>query len=295
VWRSWLARTAGGREVAGSSPVTPTKYEIMKQLKFNHSFAELIRQGKKTATFRMYDDKDLAVDDHVELLDKVDPHRPATWKSIGIARIDSIVEKRLAAITDQELRNSDQYVNQTELLAAYRKYYGDQVSPEMPVKVVEFSVMPNRVEQATDDGKNTTVYEELILYTDGGSRGNPGPSAAGYVIMNHDNKVLVKRGIYLGITTNNQAEYTALRLGLEELLKMRVRKVHIYMDSMLVVNQMLGVFKVKNRDLWPVHDAIKGLVGKFDHVTFTQVPRALNKLADAAVNESLDAAANSSS
>ena len=69
---------------------------------------------------------------------------------------------------------------------------------------------------------------------------------------------------------------------------MNIREVHVYMDSLLVVNQMLGRFKVKNRDLWPIHDAIKRLVPSFQHVSFTHVPRELNKVADSAVNEALD-------
>ena len=101
--------------------------------------------------------------------------------------------------------------------------------------------------------------------------------------------MLLKRASILGITTNNQAEYQALKFGLEEALKLGVRELHVYLDSMLVVNQMLGIFKVKNRDLWPIHGAIKELVPRFKHITFTHVPRELNKLADGQVNEALDA------
>jgi ribonuclease HI len=241
----------------------------------------------------MYDDKDLSIDDQVELLDKVEPDRPATWKTIGIARIDSIVEKRLSAITEADLRECDQYTSRGEMLTAYRRYYGDQVSLEMPVKVIRFSMLGVQSDVATTSGKITTNYEELVLYADGGSRGNPGPSAGGYAIVGGNKEVLVKRGIYLGITTNNQAEYTALRLGLEELHKMGVRKVHVYMDSLLVINQMLGIFKVKNRDLWPIHDTVQKLAEAFDHIIFTHIPRSMNKVADAAVNEALDAAAKS--
>ena len=104
-----------------------------------------------------------------------------------------------------------------------------------------------------------------------------------------DNNIVVNKGIYLGVTTNNQAEYQALKFGLEEALRHGARTVHVYMDSMLVVNQMKGIFKVKNRDLWPIHDAIKKMVATAEQVTFTHVPRALNKAADAAVNEALDA------
>ncbi|HSX04927.1 MAG TPA: reverse transcriptase-like protein [Candidatus Saccharimonadales bacterium] len=130
--------------------------------------------------------------------------------------------------------------------------------------------------------------DKVKLFTDGGSRGNPGPSASGFVILDVEDNVLVDQGVYLGVTTNNQAEYTALKLGLEECLKMRVKEVQVYMDSLLVVNQMKGVFKVKNRDLWPIYDAIKTLNKKFEHVSFGHVPREFNKLADAAVNRALD-------
>jgi ribonuclease HI len=127
------------------------------------------------------------------------------------------------------------------------------------------------------------------IYADGGSRGNPGPSASGYVVVDpNTNKVLVDKGVYLGITTNNQAEYLALKYALEECQKMGVKTIDAYMDSLLVVNQLKGVFKVKNRDLWPIHDAVKELIGKFEKFTISHVPREMNKLADAAVNRALD-------
>lgn len=130
--------------------------------------------------------------------------------------------------------------------------------------------------------------EKVKLFGDGGSRGNPGPSASGFVVLDMEDNVLVDQGVYLGVTTNNQAEYTALRLGLEECLKMGVQEVEIYMDSLLVVNQINGIFKVKNRDLWPIHDAIKQLMKKFREVHISHVPREFNKLADGAVNRALD-------
>lgn len=130
--------------------------------------------------------------------------------------------------------------------------------------------------------------DEVKIFADGGSRGNPGPSASGFVILDKEDNVLVDKGIYLGVTTNNQAEYTSLKLALEECRKMGVREVEVYMDSLLVVNQMKGVFKVRNRDLWPLHDAIKTLAKGFHKVTYSHVPRELNKAADAAVNRALD-------
>lgn len=140
-------------------------------------------------------------------------------------------------------------------------------------------------------GPAISIPKEIKLFGDGGSRGNPGPSASGYVLMDMDDNILFKTGVYLGITTNNQAEYQALKFGLEEAFKLGAREVAVHMDSLLVVNQMKGVFKVKNRDLWPIHESIKETAAKFKKVTYTHVPRELNKLADAEVNTTLDAEA----
>lgn len=131
-------------------------------------------------------------------------------------------------------------------------------------------------------------YKKLKLYADGGSRGNPGPSASGYVIFDEVEKIIVDRGVYLGVTTNNQAEYTALKLAMENCIQLGASEVEVLMDSLLVVNQMKGIFKVKNRDLWPIHDAIKTMAEKLKHVSYQHVPREYNKLADAAVNRALD-------
>jgi ribonuclease HI/pterin-4a-carbinolamine dehydratase len=133
------------------------------------------------------------------------------------------------------------------------------------------------------------AYKQIKLYADGGSRGNPGPSASGFVLLDMEDTVIIKSGVYLGITTNNQAEYQALKFGLGEAQKIGAREVDVYMDSLLVINQMKGIFKVKNRDLWPIHEAIKEQAKLFKKVTYTHVPRELNKLADAEVNETLDA------
>ncbi len=138
--------------------------------------------------------------------------------------------------------------------------------------------------------KNTTKITDMQLYADGGSRGNPGPSASGFVLLDMGGKVVHEQGIYLGITTNNQAEYQALKFGLEAALELfHAENIHVYMDSLLVINQMKKIFKVKNRDLWPIHDAIQQMLPRFQKVTFDHVPRELNKLADAEVNKALDA------
>lgn len=140
--------------------------------------------------------------------------------------------------------------------------------------------------------KPTIHSTSAKLYADGGSRGNPGPSAGGFVIFNDEGTVLLESGKYLGITTNNQAEYHSLKGGIEAAIKLGIRELEVYMDSLLVVNQMKGIYKIRNRDLWPIHEAIKQSLVQFKKVTFTHIPRELNKHADGLVNQILDSEAN---
>ncbi len=150
-----------------------------------------------------------------------------------------------------------------------------------------FQAPDTEAEQAKP--KPVQTPKKVRMFADGGSRGNPGPSATGYVLLDDDDQILHQSGEYLGITTNNQAEYQAVKLGLEKARSVGVVEVDVYLDSLLVVNQMKGIFKVKNRDLWPIHESIKELMGEFKKVTFTHVPREFNTLADAEVNKVLDA------
>jgi len=126
------------------------------------------------------------------------------------------------------------------------------------------------------------------IYSDGGSRGNPGPSACAFVLLDGQDQVIEQGEAYLGITTNNQAEYHGVRLGLEKALEMGFRRVQFRVDSMLVANQLRGMYKIKNRELWPINERIVELVKQFDSVVFTHIPREQNQLADALVNKCLD-------
>lgn len=263
----------------------------MKTLKLEHELALLVLAGEKNSTWRMFDDKDLSVNDDVALIDKVDPKNRASWKTIGTAHINEVIEKRLGDLTTDDMAGHEQFSSPAEMLATYQKYYGHTVNNKTPLKIIRFSFTPNKSNVANVEDKKTTNITEVKLFADGGSRGNPGPSACGFVVLDINDQILLKQGLYLGVTTNNQAEYQALKIGLQEISRMgTVRDVHVYMDSLLVINQMLGIFKVKNRDLWPIHDAIKELIARFHKVTFMQVPREYNKLADREVNEALDAA-----
>jgi ribonuclease HI/ADP-ribose pyrophosphatase YjhB (NUDIX family) len=135
----------------------------------------------------------------------------------------------------------------------------------------------------------SATHEHIIAYTDGGSRGNPGPSAAGFVLFDTAGMVIREGGTYLGITTNNVAEYQAVYLALEEAVQLGASVVDFKLDSQLVTNQMNGVFKVKHHDLKPIHQRIQELSSQFERVTFTHIRREFNQLADGMVNKILDA------
>lgn len=137
--------------------------------------------------------------------------------------------------------------------------------------------------------ENITSEAAVTIYSDGGSRGNPGPSASGFVILNNKQEIVEQGGEYLGITTNSQAEYHGVRLGLERALELDYKRIDFRVDSMLVVNQMNGIYKIKNRELWPIYQRIKDLVTRFDSVRFSHVKREFNQLADGMVNKTLDA------
>jgi mutator protein MutT len=171
-------------------------------------------------------------------------------------------------------------IHQSELTDLTQLLLGIIQQEELTDKTVEKTKLSD-VNKSSDD--------TLIIYSDGGSRGNPGPSAAGYVVLNNRQEVIAEGGEYLGITTNNQAEYQGVRLGLEKAIELGYKKVDFKLDSMLVVNQMKGFYKIKNRELWPINERIRMLMTNFDRVTFTHVSRQFNQLADGMVNKTLDA------
>jgi ribonuclease HI len=127
------------------------------------------------------------------------------------------------------------------------------------------------------------------LSTDGGARGNPGPAAYGYVLETEDGTVLDARGETIGVATNNVAEYRALIAGLEAAAARGVTELAVISDSELLVKQMRGEYKVKNPTLQTLWAQAARLAGELESVSYTAVRREHNELADALVNEALDA------
>jgi ribonuclease HI len=130
---------------------------------------------------------------------------------------------------------------------------------------------------------------EIITYSDGGARGNPGPAAYGVVVEAVNGQQLATYGRYIGETTNNQAEYRGLISALETALKEGGTTIQCFLDSELIVKQMTGEYRVKDAGLKPLFVMAKDLAAQFKSISFTHIPRAKNKLADQMVNEALDA------
>ena len=127
------------------------------------------------------------------------------------------------------------------------------------------------------------------LSTDGGSRGNPGPAAYGFVLEAEDGTVLDARGKAIGVATNNVAEYRALVAGLERARDLGVDSLEVVSDSELLVKQMRGEYKVKNAALRELSLEATRLAREVGKVTYTSVRREHNELADSLVNKALDA------
>lgn len=139
---------------------------------------------------------------------------------------------------------------------------------------------------------------KLIIYTDGGSRGNPGPAGVGVVIYNEKGQILKEYGEQIGEATNNEAEYQAVILALQKARqlfgkeKIKQIKADFYLDSELVVRQMNHQYKIEEGKLQPLFMKIWNLLVNFGEVKFTHVPREKNKRADQLLNEALDKGAS---
>ncbi len=130
------------------------------------------------------------------------------------------------------------------------------------------------------------------LLFDGASRGNPGPAACGFAVY-HDDERVEARGEFIGVTTNNVAEYKGLIRGLEYLVRRGVKEVTIYADSELVVKQIRGEYKVKSPNLKPLHQQALDLLKRFEKVHIFHHPRRENREADRLANMALDRALKS--
>ena len=135
---------------------------------------------------------------------------------------------------------------------------------------------------------NVSWPDSVIIYTDGASRGNPGPASIGVFVTDLDSQAVLEYGEPLGIQTNNVAEYTGVLRALQMALDHGARRVRLRSDSELMIKQMTGVYKVKSPGLQPLFQECSALAKKLESVQFEHVRREFNTVADRLANEALD-------
>jgi len=135
--------------------------------------------------------------------------------------------------------------------------------------------------------------ESFILYSDGASRGNPGNGGGGAVLYDRSGAVVATVKQYLGVCTNNEAEYRALMLGLKEAVKRGIKNLTIFLDSELLVRQITGIYRVKNQNLQGLMHEVRKELSLLDTYTVEHVMREKNRVADGLANEAIDEALRS--
>lgn len=134
----------------------------------------------------------------------------------------------------------------------------------------------------------TTRHSVLTIFTDGVARGNPGEGGFGVIIKDTNGTIIEEVGGYIGVTTNNIAEYTALLTALKTALKYSDGKIIVYSDSELMVRQLNGIYKVKNEGLLPLYQEAKKLTSNFSDFIIEHIPREKNKEADSLANKAVN-------
>ncbi len=151
--------------------------------------------------------------------------------------------------------------------------------------------------EATSNGlklmpANVKAEREAIngatVYVDGGSKGNPGPAAVGYVIVGEDGKVMKRGGEFIGFATSRVAEYYAIKEGCEQAIELGLKRVRFVGDNLMIINQLRGIYQVKNKDLLPIYNDVQEYLKNFEAVAFVHVKREMNREADLEANKALE-------
>lgn len=138
-------------------------------------------------------------------------------------------------------------------------------------------------------GNAREAVNGATVYVDGSSRGNPGPAGIGYCVVGENGETLARGGEFVGFATSRVAEYYALREGVEKAMELGLKRVRFVGDNLMMINQMNGIYKIKNRDLLPIYADIRKKVAEgFEAVSFTHVRRELNGAADEEANRAID-------
>lgn len=204
-----------------------------------------------------------------------------------LALVGSSQLSNLYIVYEVEIQN-DVKITPTDRYTAF-KY--TKVADTGGLKLDDASLSVLDIEEGKGRGEKSLyrgVANGATVYVDGGSRGNPGPSGIGYYIVGEDGRELKRGGEFIGFATSRVAEYYALKEGCEQAIELGLKSVRFVSDNLMMVNQMNGVYKVKNNDLLPMYRDIQKLLENFDACAFVHVNREMNKEADQEVNLAID-------
>ena len=158
-------------------------------------------------------------------------------------------------------------------------------------RLTETSMMVLEIEEGKVTSGHTSPRDtanSVTINVDGASRGNPGPAGIGYCIYDHSGQIIEEKGEFIGFATSRVAEYHAMRRGIERAIELGYKTVRFISDSLMVVNQLNGIFHVKNKDILPIFQDIQEKLEQFEAVSFVHVPRTQNQIADHDANVAID-------
>ena len=169
------------------------------------------------------------------------------------------------------------------------KYINDPATAGIHLNSASVSVLEisdNRIVASQLAHRDTASSN--TIFVDGASRGNPGPSGIGYVIKDASGATVERGGEFIGFTTSRNAEYLAMKKGVERAIELGLKSVRFVSDNLMMVNQLSGILQPKNADIIPVYNHIQDLLNNFESVSFSHVPREENEAADFEANKAID-------
>ncbi len=182
--------------------------------------------------------------------------------------------------------------NPHERYSAYKfikEYNGSAVRlDEASAMVLELENEKVNNNHHSNTSMSRSTANSATVYVDGSSRGNPGAAGIGYYIIGEDGQLLRRGGEFIGFATSRVAEYYALKEGIEQAISLGLKSVRFVSDCLMLVNQMNGIFMVKNHDIMPIYKDVQDLLKNFDVAVFTHVPRLQNAAADKEANLAID-------
>ena len=177
--------------------------------------------------------------------------------------------------------------NPKDRYTAY-KFIKDFTNSSTKLNETTLSVLEIEEGKVTDRVSPRDTANSVTVNVDGASRGNPGPSGIGYCIHDEAGKIIEREGEFIGFATSRLAEYYAMRKGVERAIELGYKSVRFISDSLMVVNQLNGIFNIKNQDTIPIYHDIQSKLDQFEAVSFTHVPRSQNTVADHEANAAID-------